>query len=75
MAGPPRSPQRRVTDHWHPEYWTESDHFRFEDRVSKEIHALREEVKVLGSRLALGMGGLAVIVFVVNLAVALGLIK
>lgn len=59
-------PRRRITDHWHPEYWTEVDHNRFEDRVSKEIHDLRNEVKHLGTRFAWLLGALAVIVFIAN---------
>jgi hypothetical protein len=69
MAGPPprTRPQRRVTDHYHPEYWTEVDHNRFEDRVSKEIHDLRAEVRGLGQRMAWLLGGLGAIIFVVNI--------
>jgi hypothetical protein len=59
-------PQRRIDDHIHPEYWTEMDHIRFEDRVSKELHDLKTEVKQLGSRFAWLLGALAVIVFVAN---------
>jgi hypothetical protein len=68
MAGPPpRKPQRRVTDHYHPEYWTEADHIRFEDRVSKEIHDLRNEVRGLGQRMSWLLGGLGVVIFIVNI--------
>jgi hypothetical protein len=66
VSGPPR-PARRTTDHWHPEYWTEVDHNRFEDRVSKEIHDLRTEVRGLGQRMAWLLGGLGVVIFVVNI--------
>lgn len=66
-------PRRRVSDHVHPEYWTETDHNRFEDRVAKEVHDLRTEVRSLGAdlkalaaRFAWLMGALAVLVFVAN---------
>ena len=67
MTGGSSGPRRRVTDHWHPEYWTEVDHNRFEDRVSKEIHDLRSEVKGLGHRFSWLLGALAVVVFLANL--------
>lgn len=71
MVGPPRSqgPRRRVTDHVHPEYWTEEDHHRFENRVSAEIKELKSEVHSLGNRLTLLLGGLGVVIFVVNIMV------
>jgi hypothetical protein len=56
-------PQRRVTDHIHPEYWTEADQHRFEDRITRELHAIRAEVKDAGIRLTYLFGGLAVIAF------------
>lgn len=66
----PRTGVRRgdsSAEHWHPEYWTETDHNRFEDRVSKEIHELRTEVRNLGSKMTSLLAGLGVVIFIVNI--------
>src|SRR6185503_15864074 len=34
-------PQRRSTDHYHPEYWEESEQHRYEDRIATELYAIR----------------------------------
>lgn len=70
-------PRRRSTDnHVHPEYWSESDHNRFEDRIAAELVKMRAEMHEFGNkvagqtnRLSWLMGALAVIVFVVNILV------
>lgn len=54
-------------DHLHPEYWTEVDQHRFEDRLSQELNALRGEVREAGARLTYLLGGLAVVVFLLPL--------
>lgn len=59
-------PQRRITDHIHPDYWTESEQHRFEDRVAGELNQIRGEVHRIGNRLTLLLGGLTVVVFLVN---------
>lgn len=67
----PTSPRRRASDHHvHPEYWTESDQHRFEDRVSAELRAIRSdlrgtniEVRQLTLRLTLMLGAIAIIGF------------
>jgi hypothetical protein len=57
-------PRRRASDnHNHPEYWTNAEHYRFEDRISAEIHNLREDVEAIGTRLTLLLGGLALVAF------------
>jgi F0F1-type ATP synthase membrane subunit a len=75
MPGPPATgPRRRVTDHVHPEYWTEADHDKFEARMDRhlegvqtEVKGLREDVHGLATRFAWLMGALVVVVFVANL--------
>lgn len=70
MVGPPRRPQRRASDnHVHTEYWTEEDHYRFESRVTTELKELKAEVHGLANRLTLLLGGLGVVIFIVNIAV------
>ena len=64
----PGAPRRRASDqHVHPEYWTESDQFRFEDRIGREIHALREEVRGIATRLTMMLGALALLAFLLPL--------
>lgn len=60
-------PRRRVEDHLHPEYWTEADQHRFEDRISRELNGIRGEVREAGTRITYLMGGLAVIAFLLPL--------
>jgi hypothetical protein len=56
-----------MTDHVHVEYWTEEDHHRFENRVSTELKELRSEVHALGQRMGWLLGGLGVVIFIVNI--------
>lgn len=70
MTGPRR---RASDDHNHPEYWTEVDHIRFEDRISREIHDLRQDVKATASSLGRLLGGIAVLIFIVNIMVTIWL--
>ena len=68
MATGDGTPRRRASDHhYHPEYWTEADHYRFEDRISKEIHDLRSEVREWAQRLTLILGGLSLMFFLLPL--------
>lgn len=60
-------PQRRVTDHFHPEYWTEADQHRFEDALRAEIKGIRDEVKDASTRLTYLLGGLVVVAFLLPL--------
>jgi hypothetical protein len=75
MTGAPR---RRASDHVHPEYWTEADQYRFEDRIAKEVQAvrremreemtgLREELGKLSYRITLMLGGLVLLAFLLPL--------
>jgi len=59
--------QRRANDHLHPEYWSQRDHDRFEDRIAEQIHELREEVHLLATRMAWLLGAIAVLVFLIGL--------
>lgn len=65
---PTGAPRRRATDHHvHTEYWTEADQYRFEDRISREIHGLREEVRGIAARLTMMLGALALLAFLLPL--------
>lgn len=62
MTGPRR---RASDDHNHPEYWTAEAHHRFEDRISREINNLREDLDAIGMRITLLLGGLGIMAFLV----------
>lgn len=49
--------------------WTRRDQERFEDRISTELHELRKDVQHLAFRFAWMLGGLGVLVFVINIGV------
>lgn len=49
--------------------WTKGDQERFEDRIAVELRELREDVERLGMRFAWLLGGLGVLVFVVNVGI------
>lgn len=53
--------------HFHPEYWTERDHERYEDRTSNEIRELRKDVEVLSTRITYLLGGLGLLMFLATL--------
>ena len=73
-------PRRRSSDyHGHDEYLLKDDHFRFEDRISRELARLRREggedldgirreVKALSDRLLMVMGAIALLAFLLPLA-------
>ena len=68
-----RSAQRRVgDDHIHPEYWTESDHNRFEDRLHKDMQDIKLEVKEQGGAFREELKGLSRIQGALALAAILG---
>lgn len=50
-----------ASNHWHPEYWTEAAHHRFEDRVSAEIEKLESAIDKLTYRVTMMLGGLTLI--------------
>lgn len=58
-------PTQPIVDHIHPEYWTQHDHERFEDRIAIEIRSLHSSVDKMNNRLTLLFGGIAVIGFVI----------
>jgi len=53
--------------------WYKSDQHRFEDNISRELHELRAEVQALATRFAWMLGGLGVLVFVVNVGLTIWL--
>lgn len=58
MTGP-GAPRRRASDHHvHPEYWTEADHNRFEDRLANEIEKVRREANARMDRMSDQIDGL-----------------
>ena len=60
-------PQRRVTDHAHPEYWEESQQHRYEDRIAAELQGIKQEVSRLATRITMLMGAVAVLAFLLPL--------
>jgi hypothetical protein len=59
------SPPLKERRHVHPEYWTEADHYHFENRISNELRELRLDVERLNSRLTYLLGGLGLLAFVI----------
>lgn len=52
--------QRRVgDDHIHPEYWTETDHNRFEDRLHADMGGIRTELRQQGEAFRAELKGLS----------------
>lgn len=62
-------PQRRITDHYHPEGWSRDDQHRFEDRISGELKEIRNDLEKLASRVLMIFGGIAVLAFLIPLLV------
>lgn len=62
-----------VGDHVHPDAWTEDDHFRYEERVATELHAIRADVKSLARTVTLFLGALGVFTFLVPIVVVIAL--
>ena len=69
MAGGDQGPQRRITDHWHPDYWTRPEQMRHEDRMTKEVESLEQAVRLLANRVTLMLGALALIGFLIPIVV------
>lgn len=61
----------RHDGHNHPEYWEKADQHRFEDRVSKELHEMRNDLEKLTGRVLLMFGGIAVLAFLIPLLIPL----
>lgn len=57
-------PQRRPTDHYHPDMWTRAEQYRHEEMMGREIAQLEVEVARLKGRLTLMLGGLGLLAFV-----------
>lgn len=64
-------PQRRITDHYHPESWSRDDQHRFEDRITGELREIRTDLEKLASRVLMIFGGIAVLAFIIPLLVPL----
>jgi len=62
-------PQRRLTDHFHPEYWTEKEQHRFEDRIYEELRGIKIELKDGADKLTRLFAVLALLAFLFPLAV------
>lgn len=59
----------RDDGHNHPQYWEKTDQHRFEDRVSKELHEMRNDLEKLAGRVLLMFGGIAVLAFIIPLVI------
>lgn len=60
-------PRRRITDHTHPDYWTEVEQHRYEDRMAGELSDIKRELRTLGNRILLVMGALGLAAFILPL--------
>lgn len=66
-------PSRRVgDDHIHPDYWTESDHWRFEERLHHDMTGIRKEVADQGAGFRAELKGLSRIQGALALAALVG---
>lgn len=63
-----KQPQRRITDHFHPDVWSRDEQHRFEDGLEREMKEMRAEIRVLSNRLILVIGGLGLLAFVLPIA-------
>lgn len=52
--------------HKHEEYWTRDEHYRFDERVARELDKLEDAVDKLTTRVTLLVGGLGVLAFLAN---------
>ena len=60
------TPQRRISDHYHPEfgsYWSKVDQHRYEDQTDSELRQIREELTKLRAQIALMLGAIGLVVF------------
>lgn len=60
------NPQRRISDHYHPEfasYWSKADQHRYEDQTDTELRAIREELQKLRAQITLMLGAIGLVVF------------
>lgn len=63
-----KPPQRRITDHYHPDLWSIDQQHRHEDALTDELKEIRGEVKSLSNRLLMVIGGLGLLAFVLPIA-------
>lgn len=59
-------PQRRVTDHFHPEMWTRPEQHRHEDTMSERVKEIEDKLDALATRLTMMMGAIALLVFILT---------
>ena len=57
------TPQRRISDHFHPDMWSKVDQHRYEDQTDSELKAIREELVKLRGQITLMLGALGLVVF------------
>jgi hypothetical protein len=57
------TPQRRVSDHYHPDAWTKTDQHRYEDQTDSELKQIREELAKLRGQITLMLGAIGLVVF------------
>lgn len=62
-----KAPTRRVSDHYHPDVWMRDEQHRFEDGLTEELKEMRTEMRGLGNRMLLLMGGLGLMAFILPL--------
>ena len=62
-------PQRRVTDHVHPDSWQKEDQHRFEDGLREELKEIRNDLERLANRVLMIFGGIAVLAFIIPLLI------
>lgn len=57
------TPQRRISDHFHPDMWSKADQHRYEDQTDSELRAIREELTKLRGQITLMLGAIGLVVF------------
>ena len=57
-------PQRRITDHVHPDLWREADQHRYEEEVGRRISRVEEAIEKLTARITLLMGAIGLLLFI-----------
>jgi hypothetical protein len=56
-------PQRRISDHYHPDYWLRADQHRYEDQTDNELRQIRDELVKLRGQITLMLGAIGLVVF------------
>jgi hypothetical protein len=60
-----KPPQRRITDHYHPDLWSVDQQHRHEDALTEELKEIRTEMRSLSNRMLMLIGALGLIAFAV----------